>query len=100
MRAQQVATAEYVLEESKEKLNRPPMLINISDDFRRHVEEVGGDPEHAVAGRAGRAPLAAPTLGMWLGLHQDHPHPVVRSRGGLAGGAKIHNDVAEDARGC
>src|SRR5271155_4096731 len=76
------------------------MLINISDDFRWHVEEVRGDPEHAVTGRTSRATLTTASLRVRLAFHLDPPHFMGRASSGLAVYANVHDAVAENSRRC
>ena len=95
---QEVATSQDVLEEAEEELDRPSMFVNICNNLGRHVQQVGGDPQDAVAGRPGRPSLATARLLVRFRLHQDHPHRLVGPRGGLVRGPQLHHDVAEHAR--
>lgn len=78
MRAQQMAAAQHMLEEPEEQFNRPPMFIDIRKHFGRNVEQIRGDPQHAVARRARGAPLATAAFGVGRGLDQEHADFVVR----------------------
>src|SRR5688572_25027497 len=60
--AEQVPAAENVLEEAEEQLDGPAVLVNVSDHFRRDVEQVGGYPQDAIAGGARDAAPLAPRL--------------------------------------
>ena len=46
--AQQVAAAQHVLEEAEENLDCPAIVVQQSNDFRRHICQVGSDPKDAV----------------------------------------------------
>ena len=60
--AQQVPAAQHVLEEPEEDFDRPAVAVDQGDDLGRHVEQVGGDPQHAVAARPVEPPLYLPRL--------------------------------------
>ena len=86
-----------MLEESKERLDGPAMLIDQRDDLGRDVKQVRGDQEcfslsrSSVAGPPGR--LASRVAG---DLH--NPHRVIAQRGcGLPAG-ETHPDIADDLR--
>jgi hypothetical protein len=49
--AQQVTTAKQLLEKAEEDFDRPTIVVEQSDDLGRHIKEVGGQAEEAVAGR-------------------------------------------------
>ena len=57
--AEQVLAAEHMLEETKEDLDEPAMLIDQSDDLGRHIQEIRGDQQAAVAGWSAGLALAA-----------------------------------------
>ena len=46
---QQMAAAQHVLEEPEEYLNRPALRVDQTDDFSRHIKQVGCDPQDAIA---------------------------------------------------
>src|SRR5436305_1666912 len=50
-------TAENVFEKAKEQFDQPAMLIDVCNDFGRHVEQVRGNPQDAIAGRPRSASL-------------------------------------------
>lgn len=74
------------------------MSLDVGDHLGRDIQEVRGDPQHAVAGRASRAPFASPTVGVRRGFHQEHPHAVV-GPSLMLGDTEIHDHVAEDVGG-
>ena len=79
--AEQMPAAQDVLEESEEDLDRPApaILIQHRDRLRRHIQQVRGDPEHAIgAGPRGAAPVLA-TLGVGRCPNLDDTDRVVRS---------------------
>ncbi len=98
VRTEQMAATQHVLEKPEEKLNCPPMLINVSYDLSGYVEKVCSDPEHAVAGGTTRASLTATALGVRLAFHQNHAHSMIGPSVALAGRTEVHNEVAENPR--
>src|ERR1700728_578284 len=71
--AQQVPTAQDLLQEAKEDLDGPAVMIEQSDDLGWHVQQVGGNAEGAIATRGRRDG----SLLMRLGLDGDQPHAML-----------------------
>ena len=88
--------AQHVLEEAEEQLDRPSLAIQLGNDFGGQVEEIRGDPQDAVRGRAG---LAARVLPRRAGVVRLAPAaPVIGPRGG-AGGTERDELIFKHARG-
>ena len=77
--AEQMPAAQDVLEESEEDLDRPAILIQHRDRLRRHVQQVRGDPEHAIGAGARGAATVLATLGVGRCPNLDDTDRVVRS---------------------
>ena len=82
--AEQMPATEDVLEEAKEDLDRPTVNVNQCNGFRRHVEQVGTDPQQAVAARPGRAAAILAAAGVWANPDGDQANLVIRTRLGFA----------------
>src|SRR5579883_2493691 len=74
------------------------IVFGKNNNLGRHVQQVGGDPQDAIAGETGRPPLAPAGLLVRLGLHQDDPDRMIGPRVGLVRGLWLHHDIAEHAR--
>ncbi len=72
---------EDLLEKPKEDPNGPVESVNQADDFRRHVEQVGGDPQDAVAARTRRTATVIATAGMPRGDDTHEPQGMPETRG-------------------
>jgi hypothetical protein len=48
-----MAAAQHLLEEPEEPFHLPAVLVDQTDDLGRHVQQVGGDPQDAVAACTG-----------------------------------------------
>lgn len=46
---QQVTASQHVLEEAEKDFNRPAIVLQQSNNFRRHIRQVRGDADGAVA---------------------------------------------------
>ena len=88
-------TAEHVLEEAEEELNRPAVLINIGDHFGRHVEQIRRDPQDAVGRWSGGSSLATTRLLMRRGLYQNNAD---RMLGSSIARPDLDENIADDAR--
>ncbi len=67
--AQQMAAPQNMLEEAEEDFDRPPLLVDDGDHLRGHIQQVGGNPQVAVALVAGRATTVIAPLDMRRRFH-------------------------------
>jgi len=63
--------AQHVLEETEEQLDRKSVMIEQSDDLCRHVQQVRGDSQDAIAGASARVALAVGSLVVRRHANQD-----------------------------
>ena len=87
--------AEQVFEKPEEDFNGPSFGINQPADFGRRVEQIGGDPQHAVAVHAAGAAAILAAGRVRRALHADQAERMVGAGVGLA--VEPHDLIAEHA---
>jgi hypothetical protein len=98
--AQQMPAAQDLFEEAEEHFDHPAVFIQKRNDVRRHIQQIGDDPQHAVTGRAGLAhtvSFALATLLMGRAADADQAGGMIRSLVGLFGQADFDDLVADHA---
>ena len=83
--------AQHVLEEAEEDLDRPAVAVDQGDDPGRQIEQVGGDQQQAVAGRAAAFLVRR-------GLHDDQAQRMIGPVFGVFVFAEAHDGIEHDAR--
>ena len=96
--AQQMPTAEDVLEESEEDLNRPAIAVDQGNDLCRHVQQVRRNPQHAVTAGPGRTPFVLAAFDVRRCLDRDQPNRMIGPRVSFARLAQSDSRVFQDAR--
>src|SRR5262245_61177298 len=90
--------AEDMLEEAEEDLDRPAVDVNQGNGFRRYVEQIGGDPQQAVAGLPGRVAAILAATGVRADPYGDQANLVIRTRLGLAVQPDLDALVSDDVQ--
>lgn len=77
--AQQVATAQYMFEESEECLDSPAMLVDQRDDLGRNAQQVGEDEDRFPLRRTGVAGTASCSASRCTFDFHDAQHTLAQS---------------------
>src|SRR3954452_17866394 len=90
-------TAENVFEKAKEQFDQPAMLIDVCNDFGRHVEQVRGNPHDAIAGRPRSASLGPAGPFVRRRLNQDHSNGMVGPFSVFLFPPQVHHEIPQHA---
>ncbi len=93
--AEQVPTTQHVLEEPEKRFNRPAVQKNQGDHFGGHVEQIGRDPQDAIAVEAGRAASILAAASMGADANDDQAKRMVGPRLRLARESHLHDLIAK-----
>ena len=87
---------EQLIEESREDHDDPSLRIDQRDDLSGDAQQVGGDPQDAVALGCGGAQLGLAATGVRCAFDTDQTNRMVRTLTGFAGLAEQNDFIAEN----
>jgi hypothetical protein len=95
---EEVPASQQLLEEAEEQFDRPAVLIDQRDDLGRDIQQVRGDPQLTIAGRAGASAFGFASFDVRFGL-DDHQADLVVGAGVFLGRFSQLDDRVPDHTG-